>query len=86
MSVNDPLPDKPPLKPGLLRALLTGAALGLLAAAVRRQYQLPHPLDNTNQQIPPDFFLLVIGLTGGAAIGIAVFAILAFFRKRPLNN
>jgi hypothetical protein len=85
MSVNDPLPVKPPIKPGFFRALLTGAAVGLLAAAVRRQYQLPHPLDNTNQQIPPDFFLLVIGLTAGATIGIAVYAILAFSRKRRIN-
>ncbi len=85
MSVNEPSPDKP-IKPGFPRALSTGAAVGLLAAAVRRQYQLPHPLDNTNQQIPPDLVLLVIGLTAGATVGIAVFGILAFLRKHRLKN
>ena len=87
MSVNDPLPDQvSPMKPDLFRAVLTGAAAGLLGAAVRRQYQLPHPLDNTNQQIPPDFGLLGLGLAGGAAIGIGLYAILTLFRKRRLKS
>ena len=87
MSVNDPLPDQvSPMKPDLFRAVLTGAAAGLLGAAVRRQYQLPHPLNNTNQQIPPDFFLLIVGLAGGAAIGIGLYAILTLFRKRRLKS
>ncbi|MGM4932800.1 hypothetical protein [Tardiphaga sp. 619_E2_N8_5] len=59
-----------------------GLAAGVFAAACVAQTKLPHPLENTAAQIPPNLPLLAAGLAGGLAAGGSLWALRKLFRNR----
>jgi hypothetical protein len=75
----DPSERKPGLLLALPRYLGIGVTIGLFLAGWMAAAMLPHPLENTMVQIPPNLKMIAAGITFGLVIGLALWAV----RTRP---
>lgn len=61
----------------LPRYLGIGVTIGLLVAGCMAAAMLPHPLENTMIQIPPNLTMIAIGVAIGLLFGVLLWALRA---------
>jgi hypothetical protein len=59
----------------LPRYLGIGVTIGLFFAGCTAAAMLPHPLENTMVQIPPNLTMIAVGIMFGLVIGVVLWAV-----------